>query len=150
MISKISVPVAQAANPTLQLERSCQIEIVIDQEEFDVFATGGEVDNVAIDNPDSLLPIGNVRKRDRSKLISADIVIYVDVVIEVCGNQAPAALFKVAVSGVIDTGTSFSTAIVKLPEAAPVTLSPSKSVATRIDEKSIEGNRCCRPPPCSD
>ncbi len=34
-------------------------------------------------------------------------------------------------------GTSFSTAIVNAPRAAPVTLSPSASVATMIEEKSI-------------
>ena len=34
---------------------------------------------------------------------------------------------------------SFSTAIVNLPAAAPVTVSPSSSVAVMIEEKSIEG-----------
>ena len=83
-----------------------QIEIVIDQEEFDVFATGGEVDSVAIDNPDGLLPIGNVRKRDRSRLISADIIIYVDVVIEVCGNRGTGRVVQSSSFRRYDTGMS--------------------------------------------
>ena len=35
-------------------------------------------------------------------------------------------------------GTSFSIAIVNLPAVAPVTVSPSLSVAVMIEEKSIE------------
>ena len=44
-----------------------------------------------------------------------------------------------AATSIFAIGMSFSTAIVNLPAAAPVAVSPSLSVAVMIEEKSIEG-----------
>ena len=63
---------------------------------MNVLSARGEVRGVSVYDPDGLLAIGDIRKRDRCRLI--DYVI-INVVVDVekrRQNLAPAALFKIA------------------------------------------------------